>query len=135
MLDSCLAGATVTLATHTSDGCCLTKWDSDNGNGSFCCCYPALWVFTRYARYIVVSAMPSGGRTRRSKSKFSARTARIASVVSLSNKFVVWLAYVAGKLRLFIVLLPIIALTVIITGCLIRPFRGTPAPQITLFFV
>lgn len=60
---------------------------------------------------------------------------RIASVVSLSNKFVVWLAYVAGKLRLFIVLLPIIALTVIITGYLIRPFRGTPAPQITLFFV
>jgi hypothetical protein len=48
---------------------------------------------------------------------------------------VVWLAYVAGKLRLFIVLLPIIALTVIITGYLIRPFRGTPAPQITLFFV
>ena len=69
------------------------------------------------------------------QAKISARTVRSASVVSLSNKFVVWLAYVAGKLRLFIVLLPIIALTVIITGYLIRPFRGTPAPQITLFFV
>ena len=42
--DSSLAGATVTLATHTSDGCCLTKWDSDNRNGSFYWCYPALWV-------------------------------------------------------------------------------------------
>jgi len=47
-------------------------------------------------------------------------------VVSLSNKFVVWLAYVAGKLRLFIVLLPIIALTVIITGYLIRPATNYP---------
>ena len=47
-------------------------------------------------------------------------------MVSLSNKFVVWLAYGGRKLRLFIVLLPIIALTVDNYGLPYPPIQGDP---------